>query len=243
MTFDRVTSRLRRTRRRERALRVLLVPAHRQLQHQAQQPQRGPRAAGRPDQRLDRGRAPLQRRLPGGLVRRPRGARRRSRRSPRISSRPCPRGPTPTSRTRSSPSPRRVRFVEMEYAVPREAAGGDAARTQGDGRPLGRCGSASRWRCARPPRTTSRSPRRRAATAPTSPSTCSGARPTRRTSPPPSGSSRRTSGRPHWGKVHTRDAEYFAGVYPRFGEFTALRDRLDPERLFENDYLRRVLGA
>lgn len=49
-------------------------------------------------------------------------------------------------------------------------------------------------------------------------------------------------GRPHWGKVHTRDAEYLAGVYPRFGEFTALRDRLDPERRFQNDYLRRVLG-
>ncbi|MGP3688949.1 D-arabinono-1,4-lactone oxidase [Streptomyces sp. IBSNAI002] len=49
-------------------------------------------------------------------------------------------------------------------------------------------------------------------------------------------------GRPHWGKVHTRDAEYFAGVYPRFAEFTALRDRLDPGRLFGNDYLRRVLG-
>jgi L-gulonolactone oxidase len=50
-------------------------------------------------------------------------------------------------------------------------------------------------------------------------------------------------GRPHWGKLHTRDAEYLAGVYPRFGEFTALRDRLDPERRFQNDYLRRVLGA
>jgi L-gulono-1,4-lactone dehydrogenase len=50
-------------------------------------------------------------------------------------------------------------------------------------------------------------------------------------------------GRPHWGKVHTRDAEYFDRVYPRFGEFTALRDRLDPGRLFQNDYLRRVLGA
>ncbi|MFJ3925065.1 D-arabinono-1,4-lactone oxidase [Streptomyces sp. NPDC090022] len=49
-------------------------------------------------------------------------------------------------------------------------------------------------------------------------------------------------GRPHWGKVHTRDAEYFAEVYPRFGEFTALRDRLDPDRVFGNDYLRRVLG-
>ncbi|MEU1295300.1 D-arabinono-1,4-lactone oxidase [Streptomyces sp. NPDC005840] len=50
-------------------------------------------------------------------------------------------------------------------------------------------------------------------------------------------------GRPHWGKVHTGDAEYFAEVYPRFGEFTALRDRLDPDRLFRNDYLRRVLGS
>ncbi|MFJ6796933.1 D-arabinono-1,4-lactone oxidase [Streptomyces sp. NPDC091268] len=49
-------------------------------------------------------------------------------------------------------------------------------------------------------------------------------------------------GRPHWGKVHTRDAGYLAGVYPRFGEFTALRDRLDPDRVFANDYLRRVLG-
>ncbi|PGH48191.1 D-arabinono-1,4-lactone oxidase [Streptomyces sp. Ru87] len=49
-------------------------------------------------------------------------------------------------------------------------------------------------------------------------------------------------GRPHWGKLHTRDAAYLAGVYPRFGEFTALRDRLDPGRLFGNPYLRRVLG-
>lgn len=50
-------------------------------------------------------------------------------------------------------------------------------------------------------------------------------------------------GRPHWGKIHTRDADYFAQAFPRFAEFTALRDRLDPDRLFGNDYLRRVLGA
>lgn len=49
-------------------------------------------------------------------------------------------------------------------------------------------------------------------------------------------------GRPHWGKLHTRDAAYLSEVYPRFGEFTAVRDRLDPQRLFGNDYLRRVLG-
>ncbi len=49
-------------------------------------------------------------------------------------------------------------------------------------------------------------------------------------------------GRPHWGKLHTRDAAYLSSVYPRFAEFTALRDRLDPARVFGNDYLRRVLG-
>ncbi|MFC7218572.1 D-arabinono-1,4-lactone oxidase [Streptomyces polyrhachis] len=49
-------------------------------------------------------------------------------------------------------------------------------------------------------------------------------------------------GRPHWGKLHTRDADYLASVYPRFGEFLAVRERLDPGRVFANDYLRRVLG-
>jgi FAD/FMN-containing dehydrogenase len=49
-------------------------------------------------------------------------------------------------------------------------------------------------------------------------------------------------GRPHWGKLHSRDAAYLAGVYPRFAEFVAVRDRLDPARVFANDYLRRVLG-
>ncbi|RAJ59029.1 FAD-linked oxidoreductase [Streptomyces sp. Amel2xB2] len=49
-------------------------------------------------------------------------------------------------------------------------------------------------------------------------------------------------GRPHWGKLHSRDAEYLASSYPRFGEFLGIRDRLDPGRVFGNDYLRRVLG-
>jgi L-gulono-1,4-lactone dehydrogenase len=49
-------------------------------------------------------------------------------------------------------------------------------------------------------------------------------------------------GRPHWGKLHTLSATELASAYPRFGEFVALRDRLDPERVFGNDYLRRVLG-
>jgi FAD-linked oxidoreductase len=51
------------------------------------------------------------------------------------------------------------------------------------------------------------------------------------------------SGRPHWGKMHTRDAEYLSRVYPRFADFLALRDKLDPGRRFGNAYLGRVLGS
>jgi L-gulono-1,4-lactone dehydrogenase len=50
-------------------------------------------------------------------------------------------------------------------------------------------------------------------------------------------------GRPHWGKMHTRDAGYLRGAYPRFGDFAALRDKLDPERRFGNAYLTQVLGS
>jgi L-gulono-1,4-lactone dehydrogenase len=49
-------------------------------------------------------------------------------------------------------------------------------------------------------------------------------------------------GRPHWGKMHTRDADYLAGVYPKFRDFVAIRDALDPGRRFGNDYLATVLG-
>lgn len=49
-------------------------------------------------------------------------------------------------------------------------------------------------------------------------------------------------GRPHWGKLHTMRARDFQRVYPRFDEFVALRDRVDPDRVFGNHYLERVLG-
>ncbi|WP_448237341.1 D-arabinono-1,4-lactone oxidase [Microbacterium paulum] len=49
-------------------------------------------------------------------------------------------------------------------------------------------------------------------------------------------------GRPHWGKLHTLDASALRARYPRFDDFTALRDRLDPDRAFRNPYLGRVLG-
>jgi L-gulono-1,4-lactone dehydrogenase len=50
-------------------------------------------------------------------------------------------------------------------------------------------------------------------------------------------------GRPHWGKMHTRTADYLAGVYPHFDDFVALRDSVDPERRFSNSYLAQVLGS
>ncbi len=48
--------------------------------------------------------------------------------------------------------------------------------------------------------------------------------------------------RPHWGKIHHRDAEELSGLYPRWNEFIAMRDRLDPQRTFANDYTNTVFG-
>lgn len=49
-------------------------------------------------------------------------------------------------------------------------------------------------------------------------------------------------GRPHWGKLHTQTAATLRPRYPRFDDFIALRDRLDPEGRFTNHYLDRILG-
>jgi L-gulonolactone oxidase len=50
-------------------------------------------------------------------------------------------------------------------------------------------------------------------------------------------------GRPHWGKWHSRKAADLAALYPRFADFAALRERLDPRGVFLNDALRTLLGA
>lgn len=49
-------------------------------------------------------------------------------------------------------------------------------------------------------------------------------------------------GRPHWGKLHFRDADSLRATYPRFDSFVGVRDKLDPDRVFGNAYLDRVLG-
>jgi xylitol oxidase len=50
--------------------------------------------------------------------------------------------------------------------------------------------------------------------------------------------------RPHWGKVFTAEAAQIAPLYPRMADFRNLRDRLDPDGVFVNGWLRRrVLDA
>ncbi|WP_031080616.1 D-arabinono-1,4-lactone oxidase [Streptomyces sp. NRRL WC-3549] len=138
-------------------------------------------------------------------------------------------------------SPRRVRFVEMEYAVPREAAveALREVRAMVDRSPL---------RISFPVEV------RTAPADDIALSTASGRESAYIAVHMYRGTPYQAyftaverimtgfGGRPHWGKIHTRDAAYLSEAYPRFGEFTAVRDRLDPDRLFGNDYLRRVLG-
>jgi L-gulono-1,4-lactone dehydrogenase len=49
-------------------------------------------------------------------------------------------------------------------------------------------------------------------------------------------------GRPHWGKRHFQTAATLAPLYPRWPEFATARDQLDPTRVFTNEYAHRVLG-
>ena len=49
-------------------------------------------------------------------------------------------------------------------------------------------------------------------------------------------------GRPHWGKRHFQTAATLAPRYPRWADFQAARDELDPGRTFSNEYAARILG-
>jgi L-gulonolactone oxidase len=49
-------------------------------------------------------------------------------------------------------------------------------------------------------------------------------------------------GRPHWGKMHYRTTESLRPVYPRFDDFLAVRDAHDPARVFANPYTVQVFG-
>lgn len=52
----------------------------------------------------------------------------------------------------------------------------------------------------------------------------------------------RYGGRPHWGKLHGFKADELARLYPRFDDFRALRRRLDPQGKLLNAHLRGIFG-
>ncbi|MCZ4151713.1 hypothetical protein BZG21_45865 [Escherichia coli] len=54
---------------------------------------------------------------------------------------------------------------------------------------------------------------------------------------------RSLGGRPHWGKEHTLQAGELAQLYPKFSDFTRVRQAADPEGRFLNPYLRSLLDA
>ena len=49
-------------------------------------------------------------------------------------------------------------------------------------------------------------------------------------------------GRPHWGKLHNLTAKDFASIYPRWDDFLSLRQRLDPDHKFVNTHLKQIFG-
>lgn len=49
-------------------------------------------------------------------------------------------------------------------------------------------------------------------------------------------------GRPHWGKMHWLRQAELEQLYPRFGDFLRVRDEYDPTGVFANRYTKRVFG-
>jgi FAD-linked oxidoreductase len=49
-------------------------------------------------------------------------------------------------------------------------------------------------------------------------------------------------GRPHWGKMNWQTAAKLAARYPGWNDFQAVRAAMDPEGVFSNEYIDRVLG-
>ena len=51
----------------------------------------------------------------------------------------------------------------------------------------------------------------------------------------------RMQARPHWGKHFYADGKQLRAVLPKYDDFVRIRDRLDPGRVFSNDFTRQVL--
>ena len=50
-------------------------------------------------------------------------------------------------------------------------------------------------------------------------------------------------GRPHWGKMHTMSTVQLRALYPKWDDFMALRQQLDPQAKFLNPYLEKLFLA
>jgi len=50
-------------------------------------------------------------------------------------------------------------------------------------------------------------------------------------------------GRPHWGKMHWLEAERLGQLYPRFADAQRVRAQADPDGVFSSPYLDRLLGT
>ena len=46
-------------------------------------------------------------------------------------------------------------------------------------------------------------------------------------------------GRPHWGKINNRQPDIIKKFYPRFGDWIAIKNKLDPNNIFSNDFSNR----
>lgn len=138
-------------------------------------------------------------------------------------------------------SPRRVRFAEMEYALPR-AAVVDVLR------------EVDRWICASGVHVPFPVEVRFAAADDVWLSTAYGREsayvavhqyarmPRDRYFAGVEAIFREAGGRPHWGKLHSLGRDELRLLYPRFDDFCAVRDAYDPGRLFANAYTTRVFG-
>jgi xylitol oxidase len=51
------------------------------------------------------------------------------------------------------------------------------------------------------------------------------------------------SARPHWGKLFSMPIGEVRSRYPRMGDFEKLRERVDPEGKFANDFSAAVAGG
>jgi L-gulono-1,4-lactone dehydrogenase len=51
------------------------------------------------------------------------------------------------------------------------------------------------------------------------------------------------AGRPHWGKLHWLGVDTLRQRYPHFDDALSVRDRADPSRVFSNGYTKQVFGS